>query len=515
MNDRKDTLQILGILMKKPSLLSQTDKYILSLSDFSSRFDKYIFDAIKGLYTQGAKVIDIVDIENYLEFNAVAKKTFQDNNGIEYLQDALAFSSVENFDYYYTHLKKINLVKALKKSGFDTSDIYNDNPLNVDTEDINANFENLSVPEIISSIKKKFLQIEHEFTYKEVSETHDISYGIKDLIKGFKDKIDVGLPLQGEIFNEVLSGARKGTLTIRSAGSGVGKSRSMVGDACYLAFPLRYDHDTESWIICGSCEKVLYIATEQTFSEIQSMVLAYLTGINESKFKYGIFTPNEEKIINQAIIVMNKYKDNLQITQIPNPNNEIVKNVIRENCMMYGCEYVFYDYIFICPSLLNEFKGFNLRNDELLLIMATSLKDVAVEMDVFVMTATQVNANADDNKDIRNESSLAGGRATINKADYGFIMARPTKEELSALEKLMNTAYDIPNLVTDVFKVRAGEWTQVRIWSIFDRGTLRKKDLFMTDSRLEVQNYQPMFNFDYESVPFDEIEELIRKLEAE
>ena len=96
--------------------------------------------------------------------------------------------------------------------------------------------------------------------------------------------------------------------------------------------------------------------------------------------------------------------------------------------------YVFYDYIFIGPSLLSEFKGFNLRNDEVLLMFSTALKDLAVELNIFVMSSTQVNANGDDSTNIRNESTLAGGRATINKADIGAVMARPTKEELKILE---------------------------------------------------------------------------------
>ena len=112
---------------------------------------------------------------------------------------------------------------------------------------------------------------------------------------------------------------------------------------------------------------------------------------------------------------------------------------------------------------------------ELLLILSTTLKNLATELDVFVMSGTQVNASADDNKNIRNEASLAGGRATINKADYGFIMARPTKEELDVLEPLITKTGMTPNLVTDVYKVRAGEWTQVRIWSYFDAGILRKE----------------------------------------
>ena len=146
--------------------------------------------------------------------------------------------------------------------------------------------------------------------------------------------------------------------------------------------------------------------------------------------------------------------------------------------------------MFIGPALLNEFRGFSLRNDEVLLMFATALKDLAVELNVAMFTSTQVNASADDNKNIRNEASLAGGRATINKADNGAIMARPTPEELETLEPLTKQ-YGIPNVVTDIFKCRSGEWTQVRIWSIVDLGRMKKEDLFITDARLE-----PLLSFD-------------------
>jgi hypothetical protein len=63
-------------------------------------------------------------------------------------------------------------------------------------------------------------------------------------------------------------------------------------------------------------------------------------------------------------------------------------------------------------------------------------------------------------------------------------MARPSKEELETLEPI-TSQYGIPNIVTDIFKVRSGEWNQVRIWSKVDLGTMRKQDLFITDSRLD------------------------------
>ena len=42
--------------MKKPSLLSEKDKYNLQPSDFESRFERYIFIAILNSYTNGAQL---------------------------------------------------------------------------------------------------------------------------------------------------------------------------------------------------------------------------------------------------------------------------------------------------------------------------------------------------------------------------------------------------------------------------------------------------------------------------
>ena len=124
---------------------------------------------------------------------------------------------------------------------------------------------------------------------------------------------------------------------------------------------------------------------------------------------------------------------------------------------------------------------------EILLMLATALKDLAIELNISVFTSTQVNAQADNNNTIRNESSIAGSRAIINKADNGCIMARPTKEELEILEKISQTPL-IPNIVTDVYKVRSGQWTQVRIWSYFDMGIMRREDLYITDAQFNVIN---------------------------
>ena len=361
-------------------------------------------------------------------------------------------------------------------------------------------------------MRQKFLGIERAYTQNDTTEVINVFDGISDIITSAQERADVGAPLQGEIFNEVCAGARKGIFVLRSAGSGTGKTRQAVGDACYLAFPFRYEEEYGKWVQLGNRKKILFIATEQTAKEIQRMILSYLTGFNETKFRYGGFTPEEERIIAQALWILEQYKDNFYIVRMPNPTIELVKTIVRENVLLHNIDAVFYDYIFISPSLLNEYKGFTLRNDEILLMFSTALKDLAVELNVFMMSSTQVNANADSNANIRNEASIAGSRSIINKADIGVIMARPTKEELEFFKDEAGSI-NLPNIVTDVYKVRSGEWNQVRIWSDVNLGNLRKKDLFVTDARMEVLNIGTDYKYE-ESWEDDIVQENIEVLKA-
>ena len=416
--------------MKRPQFLSETDKYQLSLDDFYYKFDKYIFAAIENLYRGGANRIQPIDVENYLQSNGAASVIFKQNNGIEYLQDAEYLSETQNFEFYYKRLKKINLLTKLQNEGFDISEFYIEDLTNPKALEINKNFEKLEIDEILDALKRKVLGLENEFTQNEVTRTESAFTGIEDIIESAQLQTDIGVPVQGDILNEVISGARRGTLIIRSAASGTGKTRQAVGDACLIAYPFRYEPKQDKWVQIGSGCKTMFIATEQTIPEIQKMILSYLTGFNESKFRYGNFTEKENRIIRQAVWIMEQYKDNFFIVQMPAPRIDLVKNLVREQVLLHGIEYVFFDYIFICPSLLGEFKGVSLRNDEILLMFSTALKELAVELNICMFTSTQVNANADSNQNIRNESSIAGSRAVINKADIGMVMARPTKEEI-------------------------------------------------------------------------------------
>ena len=127
MIDKSSIIQVFGSLMKHPQFLSESDKYKLSLNDFSTSLDRYIYSAIYNLYVNGASVINPIDVENYLSLNEKGKNIFSKQGGLDYLQDAIELSEPGNFPYYYNKLKKINLLNNLKSLGIDTSEFYEEN----------------------------------------------------------------------------------------------------------------------------------------------------------------------------------------------------------------------------------------------------------------------------------------------------------------------------------------------------------------------------------------------------
>lgn len=489
--DKNTILQIFGSLMKNPLLLSEVDKYSLTPQDFSTNFEKYIFAAISNLYQNGAERISVVDIDNYLVSHEAVYGVFTENNGIEYLNDAEELSTLENFNYYYNKLKKYNAIRDLKIMGFNTNKIYPENMLDDDIENKLNEFEKMSVQDIFNSVRADIAKTESKYAKKSNTQTLKANEGVRNLIKKLKTTPEIGVNCQGEIFNTVVRGARRGKFYIRSGGTGTGKTRSMVGDACYIAYPIRYNSRKEEWENTGSCEKVLYIGTEQKPDEIQTMILAYLTDINEEKILYGNYSEKEEELLEKAMKLMDIYENNFIITQMPDPNLNQIKSLIRKHYLIDGIENIFYDYIFSSPSLLNEFRDLKIREDVILMMLSTTLKDLAAELDVFIMSATQVNGELEEKKGIKNQTCLRGAKSIADKVDVGCITMKVTQDELTTLDILIQKKGIRPNQVTDIYKIRRGRYNDVRVWSYMDLGTCRKQDLFITDANFkEIEGFQ-------------------------
>lgn len=492
--DKQVTLQIIGCLMQKPSLLAEVDNYSLIPDDFDTTFEKYVFMSIANLANNGADKITVVDIDTYLSEKPPAYEIFTKHNGIEYLQDAYEFANVENFPYYYTKLKKYNAIKDLQKMGYDTNRICPEGDF-LEARDYEQleKFENMSVADIFNVVKTDIAAAEQKYNCQE-AKTANASANLRQLLLKLKNEPDLGVPFQGNILNTVVRGARKGKFYIMSAMSGGSKTRTMVGEACYMAYPIRFDSQRQQWVNVGNCEHVLYVGTEQVIDEIQTMILAYLTDINEEKILSCSYTQEEQERIDTAIEIMELYKDNFIIAQLPEPNIAQVKTLLRYQCLNNKCDYIFYDYIFATPSLLNEFRDLTIRADVALRLLSTTLKDLAVELNCFIMSATQITGMMEYKKGyIRNYLMLRDSKSIADKADFAAIKAKILTEEMEMISKLCEKIGMVPNQVTDVYKMRRGKYVDVRIWSRMDLGTCRNTDLFITDANFNVvTDFEPV-----------------------
>lgn len=510
--EKSVNIQIIGTLMKNPLLLSDT-KYTITPEDFSTSFERQIFGAIYNLFLNGVETITVIDIDNYLQNYEGIYQNFIKANGIEYLQDCEEISNELNFDYYYNKLKKYNLLNDLKADGFDISNLYPQDIMDKDYNKKMDNFEEMSTKDIFDKVKLKLSGLEAKYECKGDIKKIKASDGIRELLENLEANPDVGAPLQGKIYNTAVRGARLGKYYIRSADSGVGKTRSMIGDACGLAYPFRFNQEDMRWEYNGCCEKVLYLGTEQEPEEIQTIILAYLTGINEERILCPFAWSNEERqIINKALELMDKFSDNFVIDQMPDPSIKSVKAKIRQEVLVEGFNYVFYDYIFSSPALMGELGGLKLREDVILMMMSTALKDLAVELNIFLQSATQVTVNEAERDKMKTKASIRGAKSIADKADVGVIISLVTENDLKVLAEAIDLIGETPNQVTDIYKLRRGKYNNVRIWSKYDAGTCRKKDLFITDSRMnQVIGFQSLdIQLDLENI--GELDKILNEL---
>lgn len=476
--------------MKEPERMSDIDKYSLSPEDFSSAFHRNIFAAIHNLYQNGITKVTPLDIETYLNGNPSALAIFKSQGGIDYLLDCENLTQTENFDYYYTKLKKINCLRDLKNMGYDISNLYSEEPTEK-AKKINERFENLSITEIFDSVKKDITILESKYERRSDTLIAKASDGIFELLEQLKESPAVGVKLQGDILNTIIRGGRKGTFHLRSAATGIGKSRSMVADACYVSYPIRYDTFKKEWVATAQNEISLYIPTEQTLKEIQTIILAYLSGINEDQIVTQRLSPEEYERVITAAQIMADFSDNLHIVRMPEPNIAQIKTLVRKYYFEYDIDNLFFDYIFLTPSLLSEFRDLRIRDDVALNLLSTALKDLAADLQIFVSSATQLNREKEDGRSgMKNQYNLRGALSIADKIDVGYIMQTPSEDEITMLKDFIDSIGVIPNLVSDIYKLRQGQFNAVRIWSFFDLGTGRKKDLFVTRA-----DFSPVHNF--------------------
>ena len=488
-------MQVVGNVFRNPQILDFTDKYTITEDDFPDEFHRIAFGAIYKIHELGADRISLENIVDFLSSRPKSAATFKQNKGEEWLLKVSETCLPEAFDYYYSRLKKFSLLRAYDNYGVDVSDIYDaDNILDTRKKQLQEDIlDNSTLEQIADKVENKIEGIRLKYVDDAFGEAIQAGDDIEGLIDRLKEHPEVGTPLYGPLVNTVTRGARLKKFYLRSAATGVGKSRSMIADACYIACNKIYD-ERFGWIHNGQSEPTLYIATEQEKEEIQTMMLAFLSQVNEEHILNGQYVGDEEDRVREAARILKESP--LYIEELPDFSLKDVEDKIKKNIRDHDVKYVFHDYIHTSLKILEEITrrsgGVKLREDNILFMLSTRLKDICNQYGVFIMSATQLNGDY-QTSETPDQNLLRGAKAIADKIDYGAILLNVKDDDLVKLDKILSTnVFDRPSIKMSIYKNRRGRYKGIYLWCKADLGCCRIKPMFAT-------------TYDYEIIPIDDM----------
>lgn len=494
-------MQVIGCVYNNPQILEFEDKYTVTDEDFPDEFHRTVFGAIYKIYELGAKTITLENLADFLSSRPKSAAIYKKNDGDKWLLKVADVASQLSFDFYYNRLKKMTLLRAYDNYGVDVSDIYDpDNILDIKKKQLQEDLlDNSSLEEIADRVDRKISDIRLKYVDDTTGEAIQAGKGVLQLIQKFKDHPEVGVPLYGRLVNTVTRGARLKKFYLRSAATGIGKTRSMIADACNIACNKIYD-ESFGWIKNGTSEPTLFITTEQELEEIQTMMLAFLSNVNEEHIINGEYEGDEEERVIKAGEILESSP--LYVEELPDFSLKDVENVIKKNIRDHDVKYIFHDYIHTSLKILEEITkrsgGVKLREDNILFMLSNKLKDICNQYGVFIMSATQLNGDYQEAK-TPDQNLLRGAKSIADKIDYGSILLSVKEEDIDALDSILSSnIFEKPTIKMSVYKNRRGRYKGIIMWCKADLGTCRIQPMFCT-------------TYDYELINMDDIKIIVEK----
>lgn len=489
--DASAAIQVIGNILNNPALLDDTGLYTFREEDFDNEFHKVVFGSIYDLHFMGASNINVKTIEDFLANKEKSLAIYKVNNGANWIHEVYVNADVMNFDYYYNKLKKFTLLRTYDAIGMDVSWIFDpDNIVDLDLKQKQAKkLDETSLQDLADTIDNRISRVREMVVDNDSDESELAGKNVRKTIMGLKEKPIVGNSLFDPYTSAVTLGARMGTFYIRSGGTGVGKSRSSIADACWLACSEIYDEQTQTWVSAGAQQPVIFISVELCMEELHTLCVSFVSGVSETKINKMICDAIEWERVKKAMDIIEQAP--LVLEFLPNYSLKDVENSIKRSLRVHKTKYVFFDYICSSMKIIEEVTrasgGMKIREDQVLYLMSSKLKEIASTFNVFIMSSTQVNGSSKHEK-VLDQNVLAGAKSIANRVDVGMVMMDVSPEDEDDLENLMTRfpGLPYPNLKMSVYKNRRGEYNRIILWMRADKGICRYRTLFATDYNLNL-----------------------------
>ena len=485
-------MQVIGAVYNNPSLLDN-EKYNFNNEDFTEEFHKILFGSIYNLHQLGATEINVNTITDYLETRPTKLATFKVNNGVEYLHELSQNTQVAAFDYYYNRMKKMTLFRMYsEKCGMNLNWLYDvDNIFDAKKKQAQEDWlDNTPLEKIADLIDSKIQQIKMKYVDNADTVFQQAGEGIDSLLSNLMEFPEIGYPMYGKIINTVTRGARLGKLYLRSAATGVGKSRAMIADCCFIGCDELYNPETKQWEENGTKEPCVFITTEQQIDEIQTMMLAFVANVNERNILNNEYYNDELDRVRKAAQILKNSP--IYVKRLPDFTLQDIENTIKFAVREWNARYIFHDYIHTSMKILSEVSGKSrvegLKEYNILFMIAVRLKDLCVENGVFIETATQLNSEY-RSAQVYDQNLLRGAKSIADKIDLGAIMLEASPDDKEALSDVINrNGLPMPDIKISIYKNRRGEYKDILLWCVSNRGCCKIDPVFVTNYQYELIN---------------------------
>lgn len=479
--------EVLGSLLQEPSLIRE---YKIVQNDFPETFHKLIFAAINNLYKNGAETIDAVAIDEYLSHYETQYQVFIKNEGINFLEKVQEMALQSNFKYYYDQLKKFSLLRSYVENGISVEEFFDPDEVNPTViEKQRKQLDDYTLQDIINHYKKKHSKVIAPFLNSEGRDSKKAGVGGHEQKEKWKQDTAWGIGYSSAYITTALHGIRKRRFNVKSAGTGVGKTRTSIADIGYACSPYYYDKSLQKW--CknpnGKLNGSLYIGTEmELLEEIDPILWAYIADVPQDHIEFNLYEDGEEERVDKAIDIL-EHEANIWFEYVPEYDANTLEEIIETHKLEHNIEYVWFDYISATVELNSEYAAESktkmvVREDQVLANLSKKLKNFTRKFDVSIDSFTQV-AGDFKNEANRDQTIVRGAKSIIDKADGAMIAMPPTEKELKKIEPITRELINkpAPNLVYSLYKNRGGKWNKIKIWLYIEYSTMRVHDLFVTD----------------------------------
>jgi len=215
-----------------------------------------------------------------------------------------------------------------------------------------------------------------------------------------------------DLDRKLFGGLNRGEITIFAAGSGVGKSLFLQNACLNWVSGVQYtwgEGDNNPKIIPPL--NVLYISLELSQDLTSKRIDSMVTGISARE----IFAKIDE--VELKVTTQGKKSGRFTIKYLSQGSNtNDIRALIKEYELVYGCvpDCIAVDYLDEMGPIASNVKDDNLYMKDK--HVTGDLRDLAVELDVVLITASQLNRSAVDESE-QNHAMIGGGISKIQRAD--------------------------------------------------------------------------------------------------